>query len=386
MTQTPADAATPGSDPLLAYDALLLVSFGGPEGPDDVVPFLENVTRGRGIPRERLVEVGAHYAHFGGVSPINAQNRDLIEAVATELTARGLPLRTYWGNRNWTPYLADALRQMRADGVRRALAFVTSAYSSYSGCRQYRENLATAAAEVEADGLGPVPAVDVLRRYFDHPGFVEPMVDGVVAALGGLEADHGLPAAEVRLVFSTHSIPTAAAASSGPPGAFDATAGGAYVAEHRAVAALVATGASNRVGVPLDWDLVYQSRSGPPSVPWLEPDVSDHLEALAAQGVRGVVIVPVGFVSDHIEVLWDLDEVALATAARVGLVAARSATAGADPRFAAMVVDLVGERVRGRAPAALSAYGPWPDACPAGCCPNPRPGRAAGDRAPEATT
>ena len=188
--------------PLGSYDALFFVSFGGPEGPDDVVPFLENVTRGRGIPRERLVEVGAHYSHFGGVSPINQQNRDFIAALTQDFADSGVDLPVYWGNRNWDPYLVDALRQMRADGIERDICFVTSAYSSYSGCRQYRENLAEAVAAVEADGLGPAPELDKIRHYFDHPGFVEPMVDAVVSAIDDLGVDG------IRLVFTTHSIPT----------------------------------------------------------------------------------------------------------------------------------------------------------------------------------
>jgi len=356
------------SGPRGSYDALLLVSFGGPEGPDDVVPFLENVTRGRGIPRERLVEVGAHYTAFGGVSPINGQNRELLAALRADLDAAGLDLPVYWGNRNWDPFLADALRQMRDDGVGSALCFMTSAYSSYSGCRQYRENLADAAAQVEADGLGPAPRLDKLRHYFDHPGFVDPMADAVVAAVEQLAAEHG--AVEPRLVFTTHSIPTASADSSGPTG-------GAYVAQHRAVADAIASRVAERIDVEDGWDLVYQSRSGAPGVPWLEPDVSDHLTQLHAQGVPGAVLVPIGFVSDHMEVVWDLDTVALDDAKALGLPALRSATVGTDPRFVAMVRELVLERV-GSAPAvALSPLGPSHDVCPGTCCPNPRGERPA---------
>ena len=347
-----------------SYDALLLVSFGGPEGPEDVVPFLENATRGRGIPRERLVEVGAHYTSFGGVSPINDQNRALLAALREDLAATGLDLPVYWGNRNWHPFLAEALREMRDDGVSRALCLMTSAYSSYSGCRQYRENLADAVAEVEADGRGPAPRLDKLRHYFDHPGFVEPLVDGVVDAV----ARTGV--SRPRIVFTTHSIPLASAASSGP-------SGGAYLAQHRAVAALVADAVSARADVEEDWDLVYQSRSGAPHVPWLEPDISDHLDALAERGVPGVVIAPIGFVSDHMEVVWDLDTVALDHAREIGLPAARAATPGTDPRFVAMVRTLVLERVGLAEPRALSPLGPSHDVCPAGCCPNPRGPRVA---------
>lgn len=347
-----------------SYDALLLVSFGGPEGPDEVVPFLENVTRGRGIPRDRLAEVGAHYAAFGGVSPINGQNRALLAALRADLGAAGLDLPVYWGNRNWDPFLDEALRQMRADGIGSALCLVTSAYASYSGCRQYRENLADSVERVEADGGGPAPRLALLRHYFDHPGFVEPMVDNVVDAVAGL----GVPTP--RLVFTTHSIPTASAACSGPTG-------GSYVAQHRAVAALVAAGVAARTGVDAEWDLVYQSRSGAPTIPWLEPDIGEHLEELAGRGAPGVVIVPIGFVSDHMEVVWDLDTVALDHARELGLPAARAATVGTDPRFVALARELVLERV-GLGPArSMSAAGPSYDVCPAGCCPNPRGPRPA---------
>ncbi|MFN8156830.1 MAG: ferrochelatase [Candidatus Nanopelagicales bacterium] len=349
----------PVTGPRGSYDAVLLVSFGGPEGPDDVVPYLENVTRGRGIPRERLVEVGAHYTFFGGVSPINAQTRALLDAIRTDLAEAGLDVPVYWGNRNWHPYLAETLRTMRDDGITSAACFVTSAYSSYSGCRQYRENLYDAVAEVEADGLGPAPQLDKLRHYFDHPGFVETIADHVV------DAATSLGVASPRVVFTTHSIPVASAAASGPQG-------DAYVAQHRAVAQLVHERAGSRVALDPEWDLVYQSRSGPPQVPWLEPDISDHLTALREQGVDGVVIVPLGFVSDHMEVLWDLDTVALDHARTIGLPAVRAGTVGTDPRFVALVRDLVLERV-GLAPAqALSPLGPSHDVCPGTCCPNPR--------------
>ncbi len=342
-----------------SYDALLLVSFGGPEGPEDVVPFLENATRGRGIPRERLVEVGAHYTSFGGVSPINEQNRALLAALRADLASARLDLPVYWGNRNWHPYLAEALRAMRADGVSRALCLMTSAYASYSGCRQYRENLADAVAEVESDGLGPAPALDKIRHYFDHPGFVEPVVDATVEAVGRVGV------ARPRIVFSTHSIPLASAASSGPRG-------DAYLAQHRAVAALVHTAVAGRVDVEEDWDLAYQSRSGAPHIPWLEPDISDHLDDLAARGTPGAVIVPIGFVSDHMEVVWDLDTVALGHARELGLPATRAGTPGTDPRFVAMVRELVLERVGLAQAEALSPLGPSYDVCPAGCCANPR--------------
>ena len=346
------------SGPRGSYDALFFISFGGPEGPDDVVPFLENVTRGRGIPRERLVEVGAHYTHFGGVSPINQQNRDFISALEREFADSGVELPIYWGNRNWDPYLADAVRSMRADGIQNALCFVTSAYSSYSGCRQYRENLAEAVALVEQDGEGPVPTLDKIRHYFNHPGFIEPMVDAVVAALDDLAVDRA------RLVFTTHSIPTATATSSGPDG-------NGYVTQHEAAAEAITTRVAELRSIDPAWDLVYQSRSGAPEIPWLEPDISDHLDTLVGH-VPAVVIVPIGFVSDHMEVVWDLDTIALAHATELGLPARRAATVGTDPRFVAAVRELVQERVGLTEPRALTNLGPMPDICGRNCCPNPR--------------
>jgi ferrochelatase len=337
------------------YDALLLLSFGGPEGPDDVLPFLENVTRGRGIPPERLAEVAEHYQHFGGVSPINDQNRALLAALRGELAAHGVDLPVYWGNRNWHPFLADTLRQMRADGVRRALGFATSAYSSYSGCRQYHEDIERARAEA---GEG-APEVDKLRHYFNHPGFVEPHADAVRAALASLP---GPRRSSARLVFTAHSIPVTMDAASGPEG-------GLYSQQLRESARLVAEAAAP----DLDWDLVWQSRSGPPQVPWLEPDVNDHLEDLAARGVTDVVISPVGFVSDHLEVIWDLDNEARDTAARLGLGFARAATPGTDPRFVAMIRELAAERMEPACPRRVLGEMPAShDHCPVGCCPAPR--------------
>ncbi|MCQ0024956.1 ferrochelatase [Streptomyces somaliensis DSM 40738] len=350
------------------YDALLLLSFGGPEGPEDVVPFLENVTRGRGIPRERLEEVGRHYFLFGGVSPINGQCRELLAALRADFAAAGLDLPVYWGNRNWTPYLTDTLRRMVRDGRRRIAVLATSAYASYSGCRQYRENLADALAALEAEDL-PLPRVDKLRHYFNHPGFVEPVVEGVLRSLAELD-EAVRPGA--HLAFTTHSIPTSAADTSGPAeGHGD---GGAYVRQHLDAARLVADAVRERTGVEHPWRLVYQSRSGPPHVPWLEPDVCDHLEELHRAGAPAVVMVPVGFVSDHMEVLYDLDTEATAKAAELGLPVRRSATVGADPRFAAAVRDLLLERaaVERGAPVercALGGLGPSHDLCPAGCCP-----------------
>jgi len=342
------------------YDALLFLSFGGPEGPDDVLPFLRNVTRGRGIPDERLAEVGAHYAGFGGVSPINAQCRALIAALTEEFAGHGLDLPIYWGNRNWRPFLADTVAQMAADGVRRVLVFVTSAYSSYSGCRQYREDLAAAVAQV-----GPAAQeleFDRIRAYFDHPGFVGPMIRSTARALDALDP---LVRDEAELVCVTHSLPLALADSS------------AYVAQHEAVAGLVADGVARLTGVSRKSSLVYCSRSGPPAQPWLEPDVGDYLETARAAGAKAVAVVPIGFVSDHMEVVYDLDTQAAAVARKLALPFARAATVGVDPEFVSAIRDLALEHTalaRGEqvAPAGLSALGAMPPRCLAGCCPNPR--------------
>jgi ferrochelatase len=366
----PAGGTDPGP-----YDALLLLSFGGPEGPDDVVPFLENVTRGRGIPRERLKEVGKHYFLFGGVSPINAQNRELLHALRKDFADNGLDLPIHWGNRNWAPYLTDTLREMTEAGYRRILVLATSAYASYSGCRQYRENLAAALAVLAAEGR-ELPRVDKLRHFFNHPGFIEPMVDSTLAALDRLPAEVRDGA---RLAFTTHSIPTAAADTSGPlAGHTTGGAGGAYVAQHLDVAEVVADAVRAATGIDRPWRLVYQSRSGSPRIPWLEPDICDHLAAEHAAGAEAVVMVPIGFVSDHMEVVYDLDTEAVAKAAELGLPVSRAATVGADPRFAAAVRELVLERAateRGLAPfrCALGALGAGHDVCPAGCCPTRTP-------------
>ncbi|MEU4835483.1 ferrochelatase [Streptosporangium sp. NPDC023615] len=313
------------------YDALLVVSFGGPEKPDDVMPFLENVVRGRGVPRERLLEVEKHYQDLGGASPINQQCRDLIAAVEPTVD---LPI--YWGNRNWHPFLEDTLRRMADDGVRRAAAFVTSAYGSYSACRQYRDDIARARAAVEG-----APEIVKLRHFFDHPGFLAAMTDHTRQALDRLP--EGLRE-DARLVFTAHSIPTSMAETAGPEG-------GLYEAQLRRAASLV----TDAVGGGRAWDLVWQSRSGAPHIPWLEPDVCDHLEKIDAPAV---VLVPIGFVSDHMEVVYDLDVEAAGTAERIGLPLVRAATAGVHPRFVSMVGELLAE--------------PEPVACPATCCPAPR--------------
>ncbi|MCM3810790.1 ferrochelatase [Streptomyces sp. DR7-3] len=382
----PDQSVQPSPDP---YDALLLLSFGGPEGPEDVVPFLENVTHGRGIPRERLKEVGRHYFLFGGVSPINAQNRELLHALRKDFSEHGLELPVYWGNRNWAPYLTDTLRELVTDGHRRVLVLATSAYASYSGCRQYRENLADALAALEGEGL-PLPRVDKLRHYFNHPGFVRPMVDATLAALAELPEERR---AGAHLAFTTHSIPITAADTSGPVAAHTEDGeGGAYVAQHLDVARLIADAVREETGVERPWRLVYQSRSGAPHIPWLEPDICDHLEELHGEGVPAAVMVPIGFVSDHMEVKYDLDTEATAKAAELGLPVSRASTVGADPRFAAGVRDLVLERAaterfaEGRAAVApercaLGTLGPSHDVCPVGCCParSPRPAAAGSD-------
>lgn len=330
------------------YDALLLVSFGGPEGMDDVLPFLENVLRGRNVPAERVREVAGHYEQFGGVSPINEQNRALIRALVEELDRHGPRLPVYWGNRNWHPLLPDTVRQMRDDGIRRALAFVTSAFSSYSGCRQYLENLADARQQVGPDA----PAIDKLRAFYNHPGFIAAMTDRVVEALQPLpEADR----AGAALVFTAHSIPVAMAQTCD------------YERQFREASRLVAAGVGREA-----FHCVYQSRSGPPSQPWLEPDVCDFLRELPAAGVRHVVLVPIGFISDHMEVIYDLDTEAQAVCDEAGLTMVRAATVGTHPRFVQMIRELIAERISGAPRLAVGDYGPHHDTCPADCCPAPQ--------------
>ena len=340
----PADGAR-SRFPEPRVDALLVVSFGGPEGPDDVIPFLENVTRGRGVPRERLEEVARHYGHFGGVSPINAQNRALAAAVRAELEAHSAPLPVYLGNRNWHPFLRETLAEMADDGVERALAFLTSGFSCYSGCRQYRENL-----HVAQRAVGPrAPEVARTRMFYNHPGFVEASAELLSEALAQLppeRRDHA------HVAFTAHSIPVAMARQS------------RYETQLAESARLVA----EAVGVS-DRALVYQSRSGAPHVPWLEPDVCDHLRALVARGVRDVVLVPIGFVSDHVEVLYDLDVEAREVAAELGLTLVRAATVGTHPAFVGAIRELVLERMRpGSQRRALGRHGPHHDVCPSSCC------------------
>ena len=339
-----------------AYDAVLLVSFGGPDGPEDVLPFLENVLRGRNVPRERMLEVAEHYQHFGGRSPINEQNRALLAALRRELDLHGPRLPIYWGNRNWHPLLTDTLREMADAGVRRAIAFVTSGFSSYSGCRQYRENIAAACQPLGDRG----PLVDKIRVFFNHPGFVGPMAANVRSALSRFpEAER----ANVPVLFTAHSIPTSMAD------------GCRYVPQLRESCRLVA----ERAGVS-NWSLVFQSRSGPPSQPWLEPDVCDAIRHLHAAGGRRLVIAPIGFISDHMEVLYDLDTEAAELCTSLGIDMARAATVGTAPEFVSMVRELIAERAwslpdRG----AIGLRPANHDVCPIDCCPAPvRPAAAAG--------
>ena len=378
------------------YDAVLVVSFGGPEKPADIEPFLANVTAGRGVPPDRLAAVAAQYRHVGGASPINEQCRRLRAALAKRLAAAGHDLPVYWGNRNWTPYLSDTVAEMAAAGHRRVLAVVTSAYSSYSGCRQYLEDIEAARASVGRASAGQAstdrasadrasadhastdhaskggtsvgsgsagrasagdqaPVIHKVRAYYDHPGFVEPFADAVSAARRSLP-DHLI--GEARLVFTAHSIPVSMAA------------GCAYVAQLEQTAALVAAGAGFDA-----WSLAWQSRSGPPSVPWLEPDVNDHLAQLSEEsggGVGAVVLAPIGFVTDHMEVMWDLDVVAAATAADLGIRLVRAVTPGTGPdeRFVAMWHELVEERISpGGSRRALGELGIGADFCHPECCP-----------------
>ena len=314
------------------FDAFLLLSFGGPEKHEDVMPFLENVTRGRGVPRERLLEVAEHYYHFDGISPINDQCRALLRDLH-------LDLPIYWGNRNWLPFLGDTMRQMMADGRKRVLAFPTSAFSSYSGCRQYREDIAKARAEI---GEG-APEVVTVRRFFNHPLFVEVMRESLRAGLAER------PGAKV--IFTAHSVPMSMANSS------------PYVDQLNEAARLVAGDAPYR--------LAYQSRSGPPQIPWLEPDILDVLREEKSAGTAEVVVQPIGFLSDHMEVMYDLDYEAKHLADELGLGFTRAATAGTHPSFVQMIRELVEEYTHGAVAQAVGKLPPRPPVCPMDCCPAP---------------
>lgn len=331
------------------YDAILVVSFGGPEGHDEVIPFLENVLRGRNVPRERMLAVAEHYYHFDGKSPINQQTRELIAALNKELDQHGPKLPVYWGNRNWHPMLADTLRQMKQDGVRNALAFVTSAYSSYSGCRQYREDIARAQAQIGAGA----PEIDKIRAFFNHPGFIDATEDRLREAVSEIpaEAQHNL-----QIVYVAHSIPLSMANTSD------------YVRQLEEVRKLVST----RLGISNDV-LVYQSRSGAPGQPWLEPDILDHLrDAKQKNLASAVVLAPISFISDHMEVLYDLDIEAKDLCDSLLLPMARARTVGVHPKFIAMIRELILERTDGAARSALGSLGPRQDACEEDCCPAPQ--------------
>jgi ferrochelatase len=326
--------------PEAPYDSVLVLSFGGPENDSEVIPFLENVLRGKPVPRERMLEVAEHYYHFGGRSPINDQNRQLIAALQDELKRNGPDLPVYWGNRNWHPLVGDTLRQMRDDGRRRAVAFATSAFSSYSGCRQYREDLAR--ASTEAPGA---PRIDKLRVFYNHPGFIEAMTDRVRAALNRLDTPH--------LLYTAHSVPISMATGSD------------YVRQINEACRLVSESLDRS-----DWKLVYQSRSGPPGQPWLEPDIGAALRAIAADGSnRDVVIAPIGFLSDHMEVLYDLDTEARALCTELGLRMVRASTVGVHPKVVSMIRELILERIGQAERRALGQFGPEPDECAETCCP-----------------
>jgi ferrochelatase len=328
-----------------SYDAILVVSFGGPEAMDEVLPFLENVLRGRNVPRERMLAVSHHYELFGGVSPINGQNRALIAALKNELDANAIQLPIYWGNRNWHPLLADTLQQMKADGIKRALAFVTSAYSSYSGCRQYREDIERA-RELVGEGA---PQVDKLRVFYNHPEFIAPNVENLQAALAQVPAERRECA---HVAFTAHSIPLSMATNCD------------YQAQLLETCRLVAEGAGHA-----RWQLVFQSRSGSPAQPWLEPDICDHLRGLKQGGARDVVIAPIGFISDHMEVLYDLDTEAQAVAEEIELNLIRAATVGTHPSFIKMIRELIVERMTNAlVRPALGTRGAKEDVCPADCC------------------
>ena len=329
----------------MSYDALLLVSFGGPEGPDDVMPFLENCVRGKKVPLARLQELARHYEPFGGISPINAQNRALLAALVGHLNAHGPHLPVYWGNRNWHPLLSDTIQQMAEDGIRSALAFVTSAFGSYPGCRQYLEDIQRARAEV-----GPeAPQVDKLRLFYNHPAFIEAVSGRTRAAWDEVppgRRDGG------RLVFSAHSIPLGMAKNS------------PYERQLREACGLVADGLGRS-----QWELVYQSRSGPPGEPWLEPDIRHALGRLAGQGARDVVLVPIGFLCEHMEIVYDLDIEVGGLCEQLGLNLVRAEVVGTHPRFVRMIRELVVERLDADVPRlALGLRGPWPDRCPDDCC------------------
>ena len=329
----------------LPYDALLVVSFGGPNGPDDVMPFLENVLRGKNVPRERMLEVSEHYQHFGGKSPINDQNLALIEAIKADLAANGIDLPVYWGNRNWHPMFADTLEQMKKDGIKKSLAFFTSIFSCYSGCRQYRENIIEAQEQVGPDA----PEVHKLRMAFNHPLYIGASADRVQKALDQIPESRRSAA---RVVFTAHSIPLSMAENC------------KYETQLNEASRLIMEAIGEN-----PWDLVYQSRSGPPQQPWLDPDICDHIQALHdAGGIEDIVIMPVGFVSDHMEVMFDLDTEAMDLCKELSINMVRAGSVGVHPQFVSLVSQLILERTTGAEKQAIGNMPPNWDVCPKDCC------------------
>ena len=325
----------------MSYDAIVLISFGGPEKMDDVMPFLRNVLRGKNVPEERMHEVAHHYKSFGGKSPINDQNKALIAAIEEELKANGIDLPVYFGNRNWHPMLEDTMAQMRDDGVKKALGIVTSAFSCYSGCRQYKEDIKRCSEMVEN-----APHIDKVRLFYNHPGFIKANVDHVKEALASLPGE-----SETAIAFTAHSIPVTMAKTA------------QYERQLMEVAEIIA----DKTGIK-NWQLVFQSRSGPPHQPWLEPDICDHIESLNEKGVKELIIAPIGFISDHMEVIYDLDDEAKETCSELGMHMARAATAGTHPDFVKMFIDLIRERTEDEAPKAEGPSPAWGNQCPEGCC------------------
>jgi protoporphyrin/coproporphyrin ferrochelatase len=341
---------SPLPSPPSAFDALLLVSFGGPESLDDVMPFLENVVRGKNVPPERLREVARHYELFGGVSPLNGQNRALLAALVAELHANGLHLPVYWGNRNWHPLLGDAIAQMAEDGVQRALAFVTSPFGSFPSCRQYIEDIELARQEVGSEA----PQIEKLRLFYNHPGFIEPMAERVAAAWDEIPPERR---DDTLLLFTAHSIPIAMAERS------------PYERQLREASRLVAELLAESHPRGVMFDVVFQSRSGPPSQPWLGPDIRDRIRQLPAEGIRDVVVVPIGFLAENIEVVYDLDIEAAALCEELGVNMLRAGVLANHPRFVRMIRELVVERLDPSSPRlSLGSDGPWPDQCPTDCC------------------
>lgn len=331
-------------NPMAAYDAILIVSFGGPEGPDDVMPFLENVLKGRNVPKERMMEVAKHYDQFGGVSPINEHNRKLIAALEEVLKEEGPDLPVYWGNRNWKPFLSDAIGEMAKDGVKRAVAFVTSAYGSYSGCRQYLENIEAARQEVGEDA----PVIDKLRLFFNHPGFIHANVEHLKEAMSSLDTR---ARENAKIVFTAHSIP-------------DSMAQNCEYADQLTDASMLVADLVHHS----DWALAYQSRSGPANQPWLGPDICDYLKELQQQEYKDVIVLPIGFICDHLEVIYDLDTEAKKVAGELGINMIRVPTAGTHPKFINMIRELIAERVEDYEPRALGEYGLVPTQCSTNCC------------------